>query len=320
MTDGRTSRRRFLTGAATAGFGVLAGQELASRLAVAAPPDALDRLGTAADRAFRVDPPDPPPPPPPGGYNPTVRYVGIYGFPGSSQLGILGQLSVEGGSERARSLAAQYAGFERPPVPFLEIIASVAAANAGADGDYSNEFATSFFEPHLAATRGTDVQVVFDLQPGRSTFLQQAREYEPLWYEPHVHMALDPEWRTDPPRTPGGGTIGTVDASEVNATIDYLDGIIRARGLPRKMVVVHQFTPSMITNKPFIRGTENVHVVIQMDGFGSLTLKRGSYSRVVDGLPAGATTGWKNFFTQERTPTPAETVDNDPPPMFVSYQ
>ena len=47
---------------------------------------------------------------------------------------------------------------------------------------------------------------------------------------------------------PGGGRVGTVDASEVNETIQIVDEIVRQRGLPPKMLIVHQFTASMITN------------------------------------------------------------------------
>ncbi len=87
------------------------------------------------------------------------------------------------------------------------------------------------------------------------------------------------------------------------------------------MCVVHQFTDSMITNKHLIRGTANVQVVLQMDGFGSLVLKRGSWSRMVDDLPDGAFTGWKNFYDEDRpTPTAAETMANSPQPRYVSYQ
>jgi hypothetical protein len=115
--------------------------------------------------------------------------------------------------------------------------------------------------------------------------------------------------------------VGTVDAAEVNESVQLLDALIRRRGLPPKMLIIHQFTPSMITNKLAIRGTANVQVVFHMDGFGSLTLKRGSYARVVADLPEGALTGWKNFYDEDRpTPTPAQTLDNEPRPMFVSYQ
>jgi len=124
-----------------------------------------------------------------------------------------------------------------------------------------------------------------------------------------------------PTERPGGGRIGTVDASEVNETIALLDGLIRRHDLPPKMLLVHQFTPTMITNRSTIRGTERVQVVFQMDGFGSLTLKRGSWSRMVADLPSGALTGWKNFYDEDRpTPTPAETLANSPTPVYVSYQ
>jgi hypothetical protein len=77
----------------------------------------------------------------------------------------------------------------------------------------------------------------------------------------------------------------------------------------------------MVTDTAIIRGTPNVRVVFQMDGFGTLALKLGSWNRMVAGLPAGALTGWKNFYDEDRpTPTPAETMAVAPTPVYVSYQ
>lgn len=310
----RLTRRNLLRSASGVAISAAVGGTLVSRASAIG---SIDEPARATQQATRVDPP----PPPQGGYDPAVRYIGIYGFPGSSTLGTLGQLSVQQGVERARALADSYAPFGRPVVPIFEIIASVAAADAGRDGDYSNEFSTDTFLPHLEAAARNGMQVVFDLQSGRSTFPQQAREYEELWKFPNAHLALDPEWRVDAPERPGGGRIGTVDASEVNEVIGYLDALIRDGGLPPKMLVIHQFTPSMVTNKSQIRQTDNVRVVMHMDGFGSLSLKRASYERMVADLPPGSVTGWKNFFDEDRpTPTPAQTVNDDPTPILVTYQ
>jgi hypothetical protein len=234
---------------------------------------------------------------------------------------VLGEQDAQAGVTRAGLVAAAYEGFGRRVVPTFEIIASVAAAEAGADGDFSNEFSFDKFAPHLDAAAANGMHVVFDLQTGRTRFPDQAREYESLWLQPHASIALDPEWRVGPDERPGGGRIGTVDAAEVNETIDYIDSLITANGLPPKMCIVHQFAESMITNKQQIRGTDNVQVLIQMDGFGTLDLKRGTWRRVVSTLPEGAFTGWKNFYDEDRpTPTPAETMANEPQPRFVSYQ
>ncbi len=287
--------------------------------AVQARSSGLDGPARANARATRIDPPDPPPPP--GSYIEGVRYVALYGHPGSSQLGALGEQNLAATVERARMMAATYVGFGRPVVPAFEILASVASAFPGPDGDYSNEFSVDRFRPYLDAAAYNGFHCVFDLQPGRSRFPDQAREYEALWRYPHTSIALDPEWRVEAPARPGGGRIGTVDGREVNATIDYIDAIVRAHRLPRKLVIVHQFTPSMITNKHVIRGTENVQVMLHMDGFGPLAQKRGSYDRMVADLPAGALTGWKNFFDEDSpTPTPSQTLANNPVPMYVSFQ
>jgi len=309
--DAGLSRRSLLLGAT----GVATAAALGSSSPAIAL-DSIDETARASATATRVEVPVPT-----GGYDPTVRYVALYGFPGSRTLGVLGEFSVQGAVDRARAVADTYAGLGRPVVPMFEIIASVAAADAGGDGDYSNEFSADRFRPHIDAAIDNGIQVLFDLQTGRSTFDQQAREYEDLWRFPNTHMALDPEWRFNAPGRPGGGRIGTVDAPEVNRTIEYLDDVIERRGLPPKMLVIHQFVPAMVTNKSQIRQTDNVRVVMHMDGFGPLANKRNSYERMVRDLPPGAVTGWKNFYDEDRpTPTPAQTVNDEPSPILISYQ
>lgn len=262
-----------------------------------------------------------PAPPAPGSYDREALYVALYGFPGSSVLGALGEQDADASVQRAFDVAQPYEQFGRRVVPTFEILASVASWEAGRDGNYSNVHGLSRFREYLDAATAADMHVVFDLQSGRARFPDQAREYEIFWRFPNTSIALDPEWRVGPTEKPGGGLIGSVDAAEVNETIDYIDGLIRQHGLPPKMCIVHQFTPGMITNRDQLRGTDMVQLVIHMDGFGSLALKRDTWERTVTDLPAGAFTGWKNFYDEDQpTPTPEETMANEPTPHFVSYQ
>ena len=306
------SRRRMLAGA----LGAVAAAGTAGSLLALAGDASIHEHATATKRAVRLTPPDPV-----GGWLAGMLYVALYGHPGSSTLGVLGEQGVEQAVARARRVAGAYASFGRPVVPTFEIIATVASSSAGSDGDYSNEFASSRFQPWIDAARAHGLHVILDLQPGRATFPSQAREIGALLAQRNVSLALDPEWRVGPTQRPGGGRIGTVDGVEINETIDYLDGVVRRFSLPPKMLVVHQFTPSMVTNKAIIRGTPNVQVVFQMDGFGTLDLKIGSWNRMVSDLPVGALTGWKNFYDEDRpTPTPAATLSVLPTPIYVSYQ
>jgi hypothetical protein len=325
MSDDRSiARRRLLTGALWAGAaGVL---HACSTGPSAADADQwtvshTDSTGPTNTNAAAPTTTTTVPEPAPGHYDREALYVALYGFPGSSTLGALGEQDVPASVERAFDVARPYEQFGRRVVPTLEMIASVASWEAGSDGNYSNKHGLSRFREHLDAATAADMHVVFDLQPGRARFPDQAREYEVFWRFPNTSIALDPEWRVGPTEKPGGGLIGSVDAAEVNETIDYIDDLVRRHGLPPKMCIVHQFTAGMITNREQIRGTDLVQVVIHMDGFGSLELKRHTWERTVADLPDGALTGWKNFYDEDRpTPTPEETMANEPTPHFVSYQ
>ena len=309
----RINRRRLILGGGAAAAAAISG----TGDVVRSLESSIGSFAQASDRPVRLDAPDPLPA---GGFELGNLYVSLYGHPGSRTLGALGEQSVDQTVERARRVAAEYEGLGRPVIPTFEIIGSVASAFAGSDGDYSNEFGAEKFLPLIDAAQRNGFHVIIDLQSGRSPFSDQVREYEEVLSFPHVSLALDPEWRVAFGR-PGGGRIGTVDAAEVNATIAWLNGLIVRKNLPPKMVVLHQFTPSMITNKADILTTVNCQVVLHMDGFGSLTLKRGSWSRMVADLPPNSLTGWKNFYDEDRpTPTALQTLDNDPAPMLVTYQ
>ena len=309
---GTIRRRALLAGGLGLGLGAWSGRRLLADIG----PLGDGSLADVTERAVRVDPPDPA-----GAFDPSALYVALYGHPGSPVLGALGEQGPDAAADRVRRVADGYVGDGRRVVPTFELIGSVASSAAGADGDYSNEFGVERFLPFIDVAARRDYHVVIDLQSGRSSFPAQAREYEPHLSFPHVSLALDPEWRGDAPFRPGGGRIGTVDAVEVNQTIDWLDDLIVRRNLPPKCLIVHQFTPSMITNKQRIRGTDRVQVLLQMDGFGTLAMKRTSWQRLVDDLPPGALTGWKNFYDEDRpTPTPAQTLANSPTPTYVSFQ
>lgn len=141
------------------------------------------------------------------------RYTALYGAPGAPVLGVLGEQDPAASVERARKLAAEYRGLSDVPVtPAFEVIATVAAGDAGDDGDYSRELPVSTLEPYVDAAHRAGMPTIIDLQPGRSDFLSQAKRYESLLRQPDVWLALDPEWRLGPDQVPLK-QIGTVCAA-----------------------------------------------------------------------------------------------------------
>jgi hypothetical protein len=81
------------------------------------------------------------------------RLVALYGNPLTNQLGILGRQSLEETVGLAREYAAPYEADGMMVIPTFEIIATVAAADAGADGNYSNEMTIDLIRPWVETAR-----------------------------------------------------------------------------------------------------------------------------------------------------------------------
>ncbi|WP_337062631.1 hypothetical protein [Kineococcus sp. G2] len=250
------------------------------------------------------------------------RLIALYGHPGAPSLGLMGEQPLEATLERAREVASRYDGLdERPAVPTLEIITTVASGSPGPDGNYSNEVDPAELEEWVDAAGAAGVSVVLDLQPGRSDFLTQAKRYESLLRRPHVGLALDPEWRLAPGQV-HLRQIGSVGADEVNAVGDWLAQLVRENSLPQKVFLLHQFRTSMVRDRESVNtGRDELVTVVHADGHGTPGMKEATYGVLTSQGPPGLVWGWKNFLDEDDpTFTPAETVAVDPSPVFVSYQ
>lgn len=250
------------------------------------------------------------------------RYVALYGAPGTPALGVLGEQGPEATVQRARSVAAGYDGLgDEPVTPAMEVIATVAAGDAGPDGDYSTELPVKTLEPYVDAAHDAGMPVILDLQPGRADFLSQAKRYESLLSKPGVWLALDPEWRLTGDQVPLR-QIGSVSAKEVNAVSSWLADLVHDRGLPPKALVLHQFRPSMIQDRASIESHPELDLLVHVDGQGSQPDKQATWKALHAGAPDGVHWGWKNFIDEDQPMlTPEQTMqDVTPTPSLVTYQ
>ena len=309
---------------------VVDGEDLRSRVPIAmalrqspVDPDAVYLLGEITDDApWQLDVMLLAEQVPGGGFlmAPGKRMVALYGNPRTSSLGPLGEQGPEESVERIQAIAEPYGADGMEVLPAFEIITTMASSGAGNDGDYSAEMEFDLLIPWIDVARDNDMYVLLDLQPGRTDFLTQAMLYEELLLDPHVGLALDPEWRLKPGEI-HMEQIGSVTAAEVNEVVKWLAALVREHDLPQKMLLIHQFDPIMLPDRELIEIPAELAVVVQMDGHGTLELKMSSWNRLTVGDGARFWWGWKNFYDEDLpTPTPQDVLDLYPVVVYVSYQ
>lgn len=249
------------------------------------------------------------------------RLVAMYGHLSTPGLGVLGEQDADEGVERLRSIAEGYDADGAVVLPTFEIIATVASAGPGEDGDYSAETTRAEIRPWVEIAAANDMYVVLDLQPGRTDYLTQAKIYEEFLRLPNVGLALDPEWRLKPNEV-HLRQIGTVDAEEINQVVQWLAGIVREEALPQKLLILHQFRLQMITNRHLVETPPELAVLIHMDGQGPVRDKINTWNVLTNQPDAERFYwGWKNFYDEDFTiATPDQVLELTPVPLFVSFQ
>ena len=156
---------------------------------------------------------------------------------------------------------------------------------------YLEEHGFDIVEEYIGPAAELGVEVVLDVQTGRSTPLLEIERMIELGYlaYPNVHIALDPEFATGPYQMLPGSPIGRLDALSINEGLRRLDQYLRQiRSPTRRVVMLHQFIDTatdswtMIPNKELIETFEYLDMTLVMDGFGGRNIKVAKYNAITD--------------------------------------
>ncbi|MBU0935962.1 MAG: hypothetical protein KKC64_10110, partial [Spirochaetes bacterium] len=248
--------------------------------------------------------------------------LAFYGKPGSKALGILGQYDKHqlGALLLAYSDLYDKANGEMAVLPAFYLLFGLCWPE-GEIGYTPRAVLEDYIE--FAASQGW--LVFIDHQIGRYTVAEAMKTMLPYLRYPNVHLALDPEWRTTLPMK----EIGTMSAGEFNEAQAIMEAYLAEHELPgRRMLIVHQFHPRMLTDPQLVR-TDFARVlpVHVADGIGNPALKRYSYAQNAryTNMPVK---GFKLFFESKVAGarwdiplmTPAEVLQLQPQPIIFMYQ
>ena len=195
---------------------------------------------------------------------PKYRVVAFAGAPQADALGALGTTGPRKASRRLLRQARPYGKGRRgrkPVYPAFELIATIALSSRGEDGKYRYRQPDRIIRRYAREAERRDFLLLLDIQPGRSTFIEEARHLKKWLRMPNVGLALDPEWNMGRRGVPGE-RIGSVGAHMVNRVSKLMSELAVKRDLPQKMLVLHQFTEEMIKNERRLRNPRRVGLVL----------------------------------------------------------
>ena len=261
-----------------------------------------------------------------GALLPFNRIVAYYGNFYSKGMGVLGQYPEAEMLAKLASTTAQWQAADpsTPVIPAIDYIAVTAQGSPGKDGKYKLRMPDSQIDYALQLAAKVNGIVILDVQVGLSTLPVEIPLLKKYLSMPNVHLAIDPEFAMHNGQKPGD-YIGSMDASDINWTANYLKGLVDANNLPPKVLIVHRFTEDMVTNYQNIKPLPEVQIVMDMDGWGSPAKKTNTYYQTIETEPVQFT-GFKLFYKNDILPpstrmmTPAEVLALTPSPVFIQYQ
>ena len=261
-----------------------------------------------------------------GALLPFNRIIAYYGNLYSKGMGVLGQYPEY---EMLAKLEVEVKKWEvadphTPVVPALHYIAVVAQGSPGVMGKYIARMPNSEIDKVLAIAAKINAIVFLDVQVGFSDLQTEVPLLEKYLKLPNVHLGVDPEFSMKTGIRPGK-IVGTLDATDINFSADYLAKIVRENNIPPKILVVHRYTQKMVTNYKQIKPLPEVQIVMDMDGWGGAAKKIGTYKNFIYPEPVQFT-GFKLFYkndviaTGTTLMTPEQLLKLNPRPSYIQYQ
>lgn len=256
---------------------------------------------------------------------PYHRIVAFYGNLYSKRMGILGELPPDDMIARLQQEIRRWRDADplTPVRPALHVIVTTAQRAPGRDRMYRLRMSKSMVHRVKSIADSIDALTFLDLQVGHSDLQREIPPWDSLLSLPDVHLAVDAEFAMYNKKVPGT-VMGRFDAADINFAIDYLEKKVKKHGLPPKILIVHRFKQSMISNASQIRKTPYVQVVMHMDGWGAKELKFHSYRAYIEKEPVQYT-GFKIFYKNDtksgkKLLTPEEILTLHPKPLYIQYQ
>lgn len=262
----------------------------------------------------------------PGAVFPSKRIVAYYGNPLSKRMGALGEYGKNDMLRRLREEAARWekADPAMPVQPALHLIAVVAQSDPGKSGKYRMVMPDAIVTQVHGWAREANALLFVDIQTGHENIRTLLPRFEWILKNPDVHLGIDPEFNLVKSGAKPGTKIGTYDAADINYVSGYLRDLVKTYHLPPKVLTVHRFTQNGVTNARDIELRPEVQIVMNMDGWGPPSLKRGSYDRYIVSEPVQYA-GFKLFYhndTKKGDPlmTPGQVLKLNPKPLYIQYQ
>lgn len=250
------------------------------------------------------------------------QVVAFYGHPLSTQMGILGERSIEETGRALHRLAAEYDSLNGTVgvLPAFHLVYATAFVD-GRVGRLDESVVRQYIE--YAAEHG--YLVFLDHQIGRGSVAAAVTEMLPYLEFDNVHLALDPEWATERP----GSVIGSVSGAELNTAQGLIQEYIDEHRLPgKKLLIVHQFSRGMISDRQSIRTDfPDVELIHNADGFGTPANKIATWeanalavNMPLKGFKLFLPKSWRAFGFDEPLMSPHEVLSLDPVPVYIQYQ
>ena len=250
------------------------------------------------------------------------QVVAFYGHPGVRAMGVLGHGTPEEVADEIAVWTERYDRLNGPrgAIGAYHLITGVAQANPTSDGHWLYRLPHDRIAEYVEAAREHGMLLFLDNQIGWSDPLSEVKLLEDFLREPFVHMALDPEFATEPLGVRPGRAIGGITGEQVNEVLRYLSEFVEKEGLPPKILMVHQFADRMLHDREVVEKQPGVQLSIDMDGIGSPRAKLYGYGLYAITEPSQRP-AFKLFFDQDDPLiSPEDVLAMDPVPDVIIYQ